>query len=119
MIDLDLQKQIILNIRTLFKTTMEALDLAQNHTEKVIDFFCSQGKGLQNEYVSVLREWLNRAKSMRDDFRSITESYLSSIERVLYYGETGSKVEEKIETSRKEAAGAKPAPKKGGARKKA
>ncbi len=87
MFRLNLQKEIISNIRSFFRTTMETLDLVQNQTERVIDFFCSQGAGFQEEYLKVLKEWLERTRDMREEFMKMTEDYLISIEKTVLSGD--------------------------------
>ena len=77
------QKNLVHNIRSFFKTTMDTLDIVQGHAEHAVDMFYEGSAGVQRQCLEVFREWLKESKKFRDQMRKLTEDYLDSIERVL------------------------------------
>ncbi len=76
-------RDVVSNIKSFFKTTMDTLDIVQAQTEKIIDMFYSSGVEAQKEYIKLFKEWLKRSKEMRDNLRRTTEEYLNSFEELV------------------------------------
>ena len=77
------RKNLVSNIRSFFKTTMDTLDIVQGHAEQAVDMFYKGSTGVQKQCLEVFKEWLKESKKFRDQMRKLTEDYLDSIEKIL------------------------------------
>ena len=91
MLQLEMIKQMIEFNRTAYDNTFKAMSMVQDQTEEMLLTYMEKAPWMPSEGKKVLKEWLDKCKKARDEYKKIVNDGFKKMEDIFSKSEKEAK----------------------------